>query len=94
MFIINLMYIQPLEEVEIHLNEHIAFLDKYYGSGNFICSGRKNPRTGGVILCNARNMEEVNDIICEDPFYINKVADYEVLEFLPTKYAEDFKVFC
>lgn len=93
MFIVNLTYILPLEEVEKHLTEHIAFLDQYYGSGNFVCSGRKNPRTGGVILCNAKNIEEVNEIIREDPFYKNKVAAYDVLEFQPTKYANAFKVF-
>ncbi len=50
MFIANLTYIKPLSEVEKYLEEHIAFLDKYYASGKFICSGRKNPRTGGVIF--------------------------------------------
>lgn len=88
MFIINLTYIKPLEEVEKYLAEHITFLNKYYGSGNFICSGRKNPRTGGVIICNAKNMEEVSEIISEDPFKGNGIANYDILEFCPTKYAE------
>jgi len=92
MFIINLTYIKQLEEVEKHLAEHIIFLNKYYDSGNFICSGRKNPRTGGIIICNAKNMEEVNEIISEDPFNENGIANYDILEFQPTKYAEDFKV--
>jgi uncharacterized protein YciI len=93
MFIVNLTYIKPVEEVEKHLAEHIIFLNKYYDNGNFICSGRKNPRTGGVIICNAKNMKEVNEIISKDPFYENGIANYDILEFQPTKYAEDFKVF-
>lgn len=40
MFIVNLTYIRPLEEVEKYLAEHITFLNKYYGTDNFICSGR------------------------------------------------------
>ena len=93
MFIVNLTFVKPLEEVEKHLAEHIKFLNKYYTINKFICSGRKNPRTGGVILCNAKNMEEVNEIISEDPFNKNSIANYDVVEFQPTKYTEDFKVF-
>jgi len=93
MFIINLTYTKPLEEVEKYLSEHITFLNKYYESRHFICSGRKNPRTGGVIICNGKNIEEVNKIIGEDPFNRNGIANYDILEFNPTKYAEDFEVF-
>ncbi|KZL91824.1 YciI family protein [Clostridium magnum] len=93
MFIINLTYIKPLDEVEKHLTEHIAFLNKYYANNNFVCSGRKNPRTGGIILCNAKNMKEVEEIINEDPFKKNTIANYDIVEFEPTKYTEDFKVF-
>ena len=90
MFIVNLTYIRPLEEVEKYLAEHITFLNKYYGTDNFICSGRKNPRNGGVIVCNAKNIEEVKEIISEDPFNLNKIAEYEIIEFQPTKYSEIF----
>ena len=41
MFIINLTYIKPLEEVEKHLQKHINFLDQHYKKGYFIASGRK-----------------------------------------------------
>ena len=90
MFIANLTYIEPLSEVEKYLEEHIAFLDKYYEAGKFICSGRKNPRTGGVILFNAKDEGEMKEIISQDPFYVNEIANYEVIEFYPTKYADGF----
>ncbi|CUU49712.1 YciI family protein [Clostridium beijerinckii] len=93
MFIVNLTYVKPLEEVEKYLEDHITFLNKYYASNNFICSGRKNPRDGGIILCTAKNKEEVNEIISEDPFHKNGVANYDVIEFQPTKYSEGLKEF-
>nr|WP_315022105.1 YciI family protein [uncultured Aminipila sp.] len=93
MFIVNLTYIKPLEEVQKYLAEHITFLNKYYESSNFICSGPKNPRTGGMIICNAKNMEDVNEIISEDPFNTNGIANYDILEFHLTNYAEAFKAF-
>jgi len=93
MFILALKYVKPLEEVEKELNSHIKYLEKYYSLQKFICSGRRNPRIGGVILCNSKNLEEVEMIIGEDPFYINKIAEYEIIEFLPTKYADGFERF-
>ena len=86
MYIVNLNYIKEVSEVEKHLEEHIKFSEKYYEMGKFICSGRKNPRTGGVILLNAESLSEVESIILEDPFNINEIAEYEITEFFPTKY--------
>ena len=86
MYIVSLNYIKEVSEVEKHLEEHIKFLEKYYEMGKFICSGRKNPRTGGVILLNAESLSEVEKIILEDPFNINEIAEYEITEFFPTKY--------
>lgn len=93
MFILVLKYIKPIEEVDKELKPHITYLEKYYSLQKFICSGRRNPRLGGVILCNAKNREEVDTIIKEDPFYIKKIAEYEIIEFSPTKYADGFEVF-
>lgn len=93
MFIISLTYKVALENVEQHIPEHNIFLQKYYDSGFFIASGRKEPRTGGIIISNAQSKEEVLEIIKEDPFYIHQIADYEITEFLPSKYNENFKFF-
>jgi len=93
MFIISLKYEKLIKSIERHLEEHIVFLEKYYAINKFICSGRQEPRTGGIILCNAKDKEEVNRIIKEDPFYINQVAKYEIIEFIPSKYADGFKEF-
>ena len=93
MFIILLTYKKPLDEIEHHLAAHIAFLDTYYQSGHFICSGRRHPRTGGIILTNATSHSEVMNIIQEDPFNQHQLADYEVIEFTPTKYAPPFQPF-
>lgn len=93
MFVIMLSYLKPLEAVEKELERHLAFLDKYYESGNFFCSGRQNPRVGGVILCKAKDKDEVEKIITDDPFYIERIAEYEITEFIPTRYAEGFEWF-
>ncbi|MDB2356195.1 YciI family protein [Pseudoalteromonas sp.] len=89
MFIVSLTYKTELSEVDQYIQAHVSFLEKYYAAGKFIASGRKVPRTGGVILINAGSLEEVESIIKEDPFHIANVANYEITEFIPTMAATE-----
>ena len=91
MFIINLNYIVPLEQLDAHMTEHVKFLRKYYKMNVFVASGRKVPRTGGIILALANSKEEVDQIISEDPFYIHKLAEFSVTEFLTSQSHPDLK---
>ncbi|WP_442593671.1 YciI family protein [Neobacillus sp. D3-1R] len=93
MFVLVLKYKKSLEEVDKELTSHIDYLEKYYKLQKFICSGRRDPRIGGVILCRVSNKEEVETIIKEDPFYFKQIAEYDIIEFSPTKYAEGFERF-
>ncbi len=93
MFLIILQYIRPLAAIEHHQEEHNAYLDRYYKSGNFILSGRKNPRTGSIILCRAENRRAVEKIISDDPFDKNNLVMYDIIEFLPTKCLQGFEEF-
>lgn len=93
MFLILLNYAKPLEDVERHIGAHVAFLDKYYAQNKFIFSGRRNPRTGGVILTTADSLDEVQRIVTEDPFHQHGIAEYEIIEFFQTKYDPRFAPF-
>jgi uncharacterized protein YciI len=88
MFIVLLNYIKPLSEVDRFVEEHRQFLQRHYAAGNFLLSGRKEPRTGGVILATAGTRAEIERIIEDDPFRREKVAEYEIIEFLPSMSAE------
>ncbi len=67
------------------LPEHIEFLQKHYDLGHFVLSGRKTPRTGGVIRATVSGRQTLNDILQQDPFYRENIAKYEVIEMTPTK---------
>lgn len=82
---------EPLEEIERLLPAHIRFLDACYEQGKFLCSGRKEPRTGGVILCICGSREEAESIRDQDPFFREGAAEYEVIEFLPSKMSQSFR---
>lgn len=91
MFIINLNYIVPLEQLDNHMTDHVKFLRKYYKQNVFVASGRKVPRTGGIILALAKSKAEVEKIIAEDPFYIHQLAEFTITEFLTSQYHPDLE---
>ncbi|MCX4083604.1 YciI family protein [Rickettsia hoogstraalii] len=95
MFIVNLKYTLGLDlsSIEKFITEHRKFLDKYYDKGYFILSGPIHPRIGGIILANIEKLSQLKDILKEDPFYINDVAEYEITEFTPTKWHKNLNIF-
>jgi uncharacterized protein YciI len=56
-----------------------------------VASGRKVPRTGGIILALADSSEVVDAIIKEDPFYTHKLAEFTVTEFMTSQSHPDLK---
>lgn len=82
-----------LDKVEKELENHIQYLKKQYATGSFIASGRKVPRTGGIILSQMKDKSELERIIHEDPFYKNDLANYDIIEFIPSMTSEEFKCF-
>lgn len=93
MFLVSLSYKKDLSEVAQFMESHNLFLEKYYAARKFIFSGRKNPRTGGVILVRGVDKAGLMALLKEDPFYQHEVADYEITEVIPTKYDPDFACF-
>ena len=93
MFIANLKYKKSIEEVNKVLEAHLEYLDKYFEKGKFMCTGKKSfPELGGVILFDSNNLEEAKKILYEDPFYIEEIADYEIIEFQPVKFSRNFSI--
>lgn len=92
LFVVSLTYKKPLDVVDTHLAEHKKFLDAQYEAKHFVTSGRKIPRTGGVIIASVSTRNELNKILEQDPFKKLGIASYEVHEFLPTMSRADFSV--
>lgn len=86
MFIAILTYRKSLEEVDRFLHAHREYLAVHYAAGDFIASGPQTPRIGGVIMIKAGSRRDVDAIIAQDPFNINGIADYQIVEFTPTMF--------
>ncbi|TLZ15314.1 MAG: GTP cyclohydrolase, partial [Gammaproteobacteria bacterium] len=71
-------YKASLEDIDAHMGAHVRFLNKYYAAGNFLVSGRKIPREGGIILSVGKNLQEIEAIVREDPFCKHGLADFRI----------------
>jgi uncharacterized protein YciI len=91
MFVIELTYKADLAEIDARMVAHVVFLKKYYASGNFLVSGRKVPRDGGIILAVGKSRRQIEAIIEEDPFFEHGLADFRIIEFRASQRADDIQ---
>ncbi len=89
MFIVELIYKAPLEAIDKAMAAHTRFLKKYYAAGNFLVSGRKVPRDGGIVVAVGTSRDQIETIAREDPFYVQGLADVRVIEFQASQRADD-----
>ncbi|MEU5095628.1 YciI family protein [Streptomyces sp. NPDC020996] len=84
-FVLTVTYNAPLKRVDELLQAHREWLDTHFSSGLFLASGPRVPRTGGVILARAADRAEVEALILTDPFVLGGVADYDIVQFQPSR---------
>jgi uncharacterized protein YciI len=90
-FVLLLTYVEPLGEVDALMRDHMAWLRENYDAGRFVVSGRRIPRTGGVILARGDDREEIEAIAANDPFVRGGVATCEVVQFRASQSAPGFE---
>jgi len=91
MFVIELIYKASLAKIDAHMTAHVRFLKKYYAAGNFLVSGRKIPRDGGIIVAVGRTRAVIEAIVQEDPFYLHGLAEFRIIEFRASQRASDIQ---
>ncbi len=91
MFILSLTYKKPNEEADRYMEPHLAWVKEGYDRGWFLASGRKVPRTGGIILAKG-DRAELEAFVAEDPFVLHGIADYDIVEVAITTAVPDLQV--
>jgi uncharacterized protein YciI len=81
MFIVTLTYLKPVEDVDALMHDHVEWLERGYEEGLFIASGRRVPRTGGVILARSGDEQALRANLARDPFIVHGAARADVVEF-------------
>ena len=78
--LIVLTYVAPLAEVDALMKAHVDWLEIGFDQGVFLLAGRRNPRTGGVILARGP-ADQVAAVSASDPFVTGGVATVELVPF-------------
>jgi uncharacterized protein YciI len=87
-YVVVLTYTRTLEEIDAYIPVHAEWLRKGYADGAFFASGRRIPRTGGVILAKGDSLEAVEARMREDPFQRLGLATAEIIPFEASMIAE------
>ena len=81
MFVLDVTYLVPIEAVEPHVPAHMQWVAAGYEKGWFLASGRKNPRSGGLIFAKGERAA-LEAYLAQDPFVTAGVGHYTLTEVL------------
>lgn len=84
MYVVVLTYTSPLPDVDAVVPDHMAWIRDQYAAGTLLASGRREPRTGGVLLFAQMPRAELDATLARDPFAVHGLADQTVHPFLAT----------
>lgn len=93
LFVVVLRYIQDINMVNQVRDEHLSYIHECYKDGWFLLSGPLEPRTGGVILAQAKSRKDLLKVIHKDPFYKQSMAEFSIYEFLPSRHHPNLTFF-
>ncbi|MEH3108417.1 MAG: YciI family protein [Sphingomonas fennica] len=79
--VVALDYVAPLAELDAAMDDHVAWLEAGYAEGVILASGRKVPRTGGIILFRGA-ADAVEPLVATDPFVARGLATAAVTPFV------------
>lgn len=91
MFILSLTYLKSNDEADKVMEPHMAWVAEGYAKGWFLASGRKVPRTGGVLFAKGERAE-LEAYVAADPFTLHGIASYEITEISLTKTIEGLEL--
>ena len=66
-FVVEGTYCAPIEQVREAYPRHRAWLQKGCDLGLFLCSGPKDPPTGGFLVARAESAEALQSMFVEEP---------------------------
>ena len=94
LFVVVLTYQVELDMIDQVLPEHVAWLDRQYADGVFVLSGRRVPRTGGLILATNIDAEDLHARLAQDPFAMRGYAEYDVIAVDSPRVASGLEPLC
>lgn len=78
--VVSLTYTADLDTIDAAMGDHVDWLSAAYAEGRLVASGRKQPRTGGIVLA-IGTLKEVETMVATDPFIARGLATAEITPF-------------
>ena len=85
-YIVEITYRALLSRIDQTVAAHRAHLQIGYDRGLLLCSGPQQPRQGGILIARAPTRAELDAFIAQDPYRLEELADYRLIEFQPVKH--------
>jgi uncharacterized protein YciI len=89
MYIALLTYTAPETEVDYALPDHSDWVRKQFTKGVFLVSGKGSGAADHVILTRSVQRGRLDAILASDPFVVQRLARYDVIEFTATRTAQE-----
>jgi uncharacterized protein YciI len=93
-FLVEITYLAPLPAIDAAVAAHREFLQKGYDRGLLLMSGPMTPRTGGVVIARGESVEVIETFFRDDPFKVQGLARYRIVEFTPVKHQLQIADWC
>jgi len=81
MIVFTSTYIASPDQLQVHLENHLVWVEEGFADGTFLAAGLRTGSVGAVILAIGVDQAEAEAMLARDPFVVHKIADYEITEF-------------
>jgi uncharacterized protein YciI len=92
-YVVTLTYKVSLPEADKFFSAHIEYIEHYHAKGIYLISGRREPRSGGVLIAANCSRQDIEAIVAADPYNLNHIADFSIIDFIPTRFDPCFSKF-
>lgn len=73
------------------MKEHMDYTQKAMDAGLILMSGLKEDMSGGVFVIKLESLQMVEEYLSNEPFKINGIQEYKIMEFNPHYFNESSK---
>ena len=85
MYLMISTYRSPIEKVDEARSAHLEFVDELQRAGLLVSAGRQDPPVGGILLLDVESEARAHELLADDPYVRQGLADYVVTGWQPTR---------
>ncbi|MCV2885857.1 YciI family protein [Aestuariibacter sp. AA17] len=90
MFLVDMSF-TDMEKITPALTDaHRQYLRTQYESSQLLFGGRKEPRTGGMLISAHSSKQELLGMLSSDPFIKSGAVSYSITEFTPVMASQKY----